>query len=206
MDPSTAIQPGNPKVDDEKARYSKRLRLKQLNSTPLLGSWRLIQLLLTILSLSLENAKLDSSLKRHTALIKRIRQSMALDNRDQIMKDVDSLSLEKYIDELAGAIIEGLGRCKTEKDIWGAVEVENLLSHSVIIYQSFADHLCFTPALPKYFYPCLGVQSRQCNQPPTAGSSSKLNARTEGKRGFYTCREAASCSSVVLRISAGRYY
>ena len=51
---------------------------------------------------------------------------MALDNRDQIMKDIDSLSLEKYIDELVSAIIEGLGRCKTEKDVWGAVEVENL--------------------------------------------------------------------------------
>ena len=70
-----------------------------------------------------ENAKLDSSLKRHTALIKRIRQSMASDNREQIMKDIDTLTLEKYIDELAGAIVEGLGRCKTEKDIWGAVEV-----------------------------------------------------------------------------------
>lgn len=70
-----------------------------------------------------ENAKLDSSLKRHTALIKRIRQSMASDNREQIIKDIDSLTLEKYIDELTGAIVEGLGRCKTEKDIWGAVEV-----------------------------------------------------------------------------------
>jgi len=72
----------------------------------------------------IENAKLDSSLKRHTALIKRIRQSMAADNRDQITKDIDTLSLEKYIDELAGAIIEGLSRCKTEKDVWGAVEVQ----------------------------------------------------------------------------------
>lgn len=48
---------------------------------------------------------------------------MAADNREQIMKDIESLSLEKYVDELAGAMIEGLGRCKTEKDVWGAVEV-----------------------------------------------------------------------------------
>jgi regulator of nonsense transcripts 2 len=62
-------------------------------------------------------------LKRHTALIKRIRQSLAADNRDQILKDVDSLSLEKYIDEIAGAVVEGVSRCKTEKDVWAAVEV-----------------------------------------------------------------------------------
>jgi len=48
---------------------------------------------------------------------------MATDNRDQIMKDIESLSLEKYVDELAGAVVEGLGRCKTEKDVWSAVEV-----------------------------------------------------------------------------------
>jgi len=72
---------------------------------------------------NIETAKLDSSLKRHTALIKRIRQSMASDNRDQIQKDIDTLSLEKYVDEIAGAVVEGLARCKTERDVWGAVEV-----------------------------------------------------------------------------------
>jgi len=48
---------------------------------------------------------------------------MAADNREQIMKDIEALSLEKYVDEIAGAVIEGLGRCKTEKDVWSAVEV-----------------------------------------------------------------------------------
>lgn len=52
-----------------------------------------------------------------------MRQSMAVDNRDQIMKDLESLSLEKYIDEIAGAAVEGIARCKTEKDVWGAIEV-----------------------------------------------------------------------------------
>ena len=48
---------------------------------------------------------------------------MASDNREQIIKDIESLSLEKYIDEVAGAVVEGLARCKTEKDVWSAVEV-----------------------------------------------------------------------------------
>lgn len=79
--------------------------------------------LVTVRSQAIEFSRLDSSLKRHTTLIKRIRQSMATDNRDQIMKDLESLSLEKYIDEIAGAVLEGVTRCKTEKDIWSAVEV-----------------------------------------------------------------------------------
>ena len=73
-----------------------------------------------------EAAKLDSSLKRHTALIKRMRQSIGAENRDQILKDLDSLSLEKYIDEIASAAMEGVGRCKTEKDVWSAVEVGSI--------------------------------------------------------------------------------
>jgi regulator of nonsense transcripts 2 len=76
-----------------------------------------------ILRTTVELSKLDSSLKRHTGLIKRMRQSLGTDQRDQILKDIDSLSLEKYIDEIAGAALEGIARCKTEKDVWSAVEV-----------------------------------------------------------------------------------
>lgn len=52
-----------------------------------------------------------------------MRQSIGTENREHILKDIDSLSLEKYIDEIAGAAVEGVGRCKTEKDVWSAVEV-----------------------------------------------------------------------------------
>ena len=52
-----------------------------------------------------------------------MRQSLGADNNEQILKDIASLSLEKYVEELAGAAMEGLGRCKTEKDVWSAVEV-----------------------------------------------------------------------------------
>jgi regulator of nonsense transcripts 2 len=68
---------------------------------------------------------LDSSLKRHTALIRRMKLSIGVENRDQILKDVIGLSLEKYVDELAGAAVEGVGRCKTEKDVWSATEVSH---------------------------------------------------------------------------------
>jgi regulator of nonsense transcripts 2 len=52
-----------------------------------------------------------------------MRQSLGTDHRDQILKDIDSLSLEKYIDEIAGATLEGIAKCKTEKDVWSSVEV-----------------------------------------------------------------------------------
>ena len=70
---------------------------------------------------------LDSSLKRHTALIKRMKQSVGAEHRDQIVKDMESLSLEKYVEEFSGAVLEGIGRCKTEKVVWSAVEVCSLL-------------------------------------------------------------------------------
>ncbi|KAJ7497393.1 ARM repeat-containing protein, partial [Mycena latifolia] len=101
----------NSKLDEERVRLARRQSLRSLNGTPA----------------AQESSKLDSSLKRHTALIKRMRQSMAMDNRDQILKDIDTLSLEKYVDEIVGAGIEGITRCKTEKDVWSAVEIVSLL-------------------------------------------------------------------------------
>lgn len=96
------------KVDEEKARHAKRVKLREMNAA---------------MNVQVELSRLDSSLKRHTGLIKRMRQSLGTDHHDQILKDIDSLSLEKYIDEIAGAALEGITRCKTEKDVWSAVEV-----------------------------------------------------------------------------------
>jgi hypothetical protein len=88
---------------------------------------------------------------------------MALDNRDQIMKDIDSLSLEKYIDELVSAIIEGLGRCKTEKDVWGAVEVKEfyiLFGLYSLVFRSFLSYTVVSEApLPLRWSPISLVQS-----------------------------------------------
>lgn len=131
---------------------------------------------------------------------------MALDNRDQIMKDIDTLSLEKYIDELSSAVMEGLGRCKTEKDIWGAVEVADFLVLFGVYLLVIADHFCATPPFPKLLYPCPGVQSCRCNKPPTAGISSEPYPGTERKGGFCSRRETAARSSALLRISSGRNY
>ncbi|KAF9465011.1 transcription factor [Collybia nuda] len=122
MDPTSNGAQAVAKSEDERSRHARRAKLKASNQNPTVP----------------ETTK-DSSLKRHTALIKRIRQSLAADNRDQILKDVDSLSLEKYIDEIAGAVVEGISRCKTEKDVWAAVIVISSL------HRRFSSN--FTPAL-----------------------------------------------------------
>ncbi len=99
---------------------------------------------------------LDSSLKRHTALTKRMRQSVGTENHDQILKDIESLSLEKYIDEMSGAVVEGVGRCKTEKDVWSAVEVRiRCISRTSRFTGYMLDHLGIAPSIPHYLYTCL---------------------------------------------------
>ncbi|KAH8074200.1 ARM repeat-containing protein [Cristinia sonorae] len=101
-----------PRVDEEVARRTKRAQLKHRN----------------VSEAGKEVGKaLDSSLKRHTAWVRRIRQSLGVENHDQIMKDIEPLSLEKYVEEMPGAVLEGIARCKTEKDVWSAVEIISAL-------------------------------------------------------------------------------
>ncbi|KAL1736183.1 transcription factor [Schizophyllum commune] len=135
-DSATNATPAASKSDED-ARYQRRLKLRDLNVNP--GK--------------LESSKLDSSLKRHTALIKRMRLSLAADNRDQIMKDLDTLSLEKYIEEMPSAVLEGISRCKTEKDVWSAVEIVSAL------HRRFPES--FTPSLVSDLAAALVPPSRE---------------------------------------------
>lgn len=124
--------------EEETARYTRRISLKALNvSRPVNGTVvccpvrparvscpaRCEAAELISVSSTGSSKSLDSSLKRHTAFIKKIRQSVGAENRDQLLKDIETLSLEKYVDELDGAVIEGISRCRSEKDVWSAVEV-----------------------------------------------------------------------------------
>ncbi|EKM54104.1 uncharacterized protein PHACADRAFT_257716 [Phanerochaete carnosa HHB-10118-sp] len=68
------------------------------------------------------------------------------------MKDVEALSLEKYVDELPAGVVEGISRCKTEKDVWSAVEVISAL------HRRFPT--TFTPALISAFSAALTAPSK----------------------------------------------
>jgi regulator of nonsense transcripts 2 len=98
-----------------------------------------------------------------------MRQSIGTENRDHILKDIESLSLEKYIDEIAGAAVEGVGRCKTEKDVWSAVEVRNnctasltLANHTTQIISALHTRFSttFTPVLVSSLSAALSAPSR----------------------------------------------
>lgn len=87
-----------------------------------------------------------------------MKQSLGTENHDQIMKDIDGLSLEKYVDELAGAAIEGIARCKTEKDVWSAVEVCLAFAFPSLVssqYRLFFSrlYLHYTDASPRRSHP-----------------------------------------------------
>ncbi len=66
---------------------------------------------------------LDSNLKKNTAYVKRAKQSIGHDARDQLLKDLPQLNLEKYLQELIQAVSEALTRCVTAKDCIAATEI-----------------------------------------------------------------------------------
>jgi hypothetical protein len=160
--------------EEESARHTRRLALKALNvSKPANGRVCLLSLLPpahstsglvrgsgTNLSSSTGSSKpLDSSLKRHTAFLTKIRQSVGAENRDQLLKDIETLSLEKYVEELGGAVLEGISRCKTEKDVWSAVEVRLYPSSRDLRSSSRRDGGCWSvdnqrdsSSVPDVFY------------------------------------------------------
>ncbi|EMR08831.1 hypothetical protein PNEG_02618 [Pneumocystis murina B123] len=82
---------------------------------------------------------LDTSLKKNTAFIKRLRTGITSDIHDQLIRDLETLSLEKYISEIVGAVVEGLQKSKTSADIFTAIEVISAL------HQRFST--LFTPFL-----------------------------------------------------------
>lgn len=65
---------------------------------------------------------LDSNMKKNTAFIKRIRQTLGAETKDQLIKDATTLNLDKYIEEIVQAIPEGLSKCNTSKDCIAAAE------------------------------------------------------------------------------------
>lgn len=84
-------------------------------------------------------ANLDSSLKKNTSFIKRIRLSIGEDNKAALLDGVRSLTLAKYINELVPALFDSLLKLSRPQDISAAVEVISAL------HQRFPTQ--FTPTL-----------------------------------------------------------
>ena len=70
---------------------------------------------------------LDSSLKKNTAFIKRVRTGINAAGQATLLNEIRSLSLEKYLSEIISATAEGLSKLKTANEIGAAIEVVSAL-------------------------------------------------------------------------------
>ncbi|MBW0469217.1 hypothetical protein O181_008932 [Austropuccinia psidii MF-1] len=74
------------------------------------------------------NLALDSSLKKNTAFIKRLKTALHLSDSVQVLvKETRALSLDRYLSEISMATNEGILKCKNANEIWGAIEVISAL-------------------------------------------------------------------------------
>ncbi|KAI9824459.1 MAG: hypothetical protein M1832_001994 [Thelocarpon impressellum] len=82
---------------------------------------------------------LDSSLKKNTAFIKRLRTGITAPTLTTFLQDIRGLSLQKYLSEIISASYEGLCRLKSPGEIAAGVEIVSAL------HQRFgpADFTCF---------------------------------------------------------------
>lgn len=73
------------------------------------------------------SSSLDSSLKRNTAFIKRLRTGINSTALSGFLTEVRTLSLQKYISEIISATAEGVSKLKTPGEISAGVEIVSAL-------------------------------------------------------------------------------
>ena len=72
-------------------------------------------------------ASLDSSLKKNTAFIRRLRTAIAGSATNTFLQEIRTLSLHKYLSEIISACAEGLSKSKIPADIAAGVEIFSAL-------------------------------------------------------------------------------
>ncbi|KAF2004792.1 ARM repeat-containing protein [Amniculicola lignicola CBS 123094] len=70
---------------------------------------------------------LDSSMKKNTAFIKRLRTAITPSSQSQFVQEIRALSLHKYLSEIISACYEGLCKLKTPGEIAAGVEIISAL-------------------------------------------------------------------------------
>ncbi|RFU77012.1 hypothetical protein TARUN_5214, partial [Trichoderma arundinaceum] len=73
------------------------------------------------------SSSLDSSLKKNTAFIKRLRTAISAATLSTFLQEIRVLSLHKYLSEIISACYEGLCRLKSPGEIEAAVEIVSAL-------------------------------------------------------------------------------
>lgn len=73
------------------------------------------------------SGSLDSSLKKNTAFIKRIRTGLSAASLSTFISEIRTLSLHKYLSEIISAAYEGLCKLKAPADVFAGVEIISAL-------------------------------------------------------------------------------
>jgi len=73
------------------------------------------------------NKSLDSSLKKNTAFIKRLRTAVSAATLSTFLQEIRTLSLHKYLSEIISACYEGLCKLKSPGEIEAGVEIVSAL-------------------------------------------------------------------------------
>ncbi|EON96553.1 putative nonsense-mediated mrna decay factor protein [Phaeoacremonium minimum UCRPA7] len=83
---------------------------------------------------------LDSSMKKNTAFIKRLRTAVTAATLNTFVQEIRTLSLHKYLSEIISACYEGLCKLKTPGEIEAGVEIVSAL-HQRFGPEEFTEHL-----------------------------------------------------------------
>lgn len=102
-------------------------------------------------------AKLDSSLKKNTGFIKKIKSFLTSDGCQAGLREISTLSLEKYLSEVTLSLSECLAKVSKSDDVAASVEIISAL------HQRF--HIQFTPILASLLVNA--VVLKDSAEPPT---------------------------------------
>lgn len=86
------------------------------------------------------NGSLDSSLKKNTAFIKRLRTAITASTLSTFLQEIRTLSLHKYLSEIISAFYEGLCKLKTPGEVDAGAEIASAL-HQRFGPAEFTEHL-----------------------------------------------------------------
>lgn len=73
------------------------------------------------------HGSLDSSMKKNTAFIKRLRTAITASSQSQFLQEIRTLSLHKYLSEIISACYEGLCKLKSPGEVAAGVEIVSAL-------------------------------------------------------------------------------
>ncbi|WVQ73762.1 hypothetical protein IAR50_003342 [Cryptococcus sp. DSM 104548] len=60
---------------------------------------------------------LDSSLKKHTTLINKLKSALLIGPSEAIIKDIDGLTLTKYLEEIVAAVVDGASKGRGDPEV-----------------------------------------------------------------------------------------